>query len=248
MAKKIKDNYDEAFAQAFAARIVVVLPGFASGCFLRTLAGQLDGKELFARLDLFALALARSLPGRYPQQIAALHPLLGPELPTEKGMYDTGGWLWPLARYVEKHGTEDFTVSMAFIRELTKRFTGEFAIRPLLAAFPAATMAEMVAWSRDDNVHIRRLASEGVRIRLPWAKKLTVALDRFDEYRTILARLKDDPSRFVQRSVGNNLNDLYKEAPALADGIVAQWEADGPLSEAARWTLRHGRRNLNRGG
>jgi 3-methyladenine DNA glycosylase AlkC len=244
MGKKFKDHFDDDFAELFAARIAEALPGFARACFLRHLVGRLADKELSARLDLFALALEHSLPGPYSQNIPALHPILGPELPTERGMYDQGWWLWPLGRYVEQHGCEDFAVSVAFIHELTKRFTGEFAVRPLLAAFPAPTMATMIGWSRDDNVHVRRLASEGVRIRLPWAKRLRVALERFDDYRTILANLRDDPSRFVQKSVGNNLNDLYKEAPAKADEIVAEWEARGPLSDAARWVVRHGRRNL----
>jgi 3-methyladenine DNA glycosylase AlkC len=30
----------------------------------------------------------------------------------------------------------------------------------------------MTRWACDANVHVRRLASEGLRPRLPWAKKL----------------------------------------------------------------------------
>ena len=58
----------------------------------------------------------------------------------------------------------------------------------------------------------------------------------------ILTRLKDDPEKFVQKSVGNNLNDLYKEAPQKADFIIAQWEASGQ-SKAQDWIIRHGKRN-----
>jgi radical SAM superfamily enzyme YgiQ (UPF0313 family) len=48
----------------------------------------------------------------------------------------------------------------------------------------------------------------------------------------ILTNLKDDESRFVQKSVGNNLNDPYKEYPHKAQQIVDAWMADNP-SEAA---------------
>ena len=245
MPKKFKDYYDDAYADMLAARIEAVLPGFSRGCFMETLVGQLEARTLSERLGLFAQALERSLPGAYAQHIAALHPLLGPELQTETGMFTQGWWLSPVACYVERHATEDFAATVAFIRELTKRHTGEFAVRPLLAAFPERMMAVMRAWSLDENVHVRRLSSEGMRIRLPWAKKLTVALEQFDDFKAILSNLKDDPSRFVQKSVGNNLNDLYKEAPEKAEEIIGEWERseNGVLSAPARWVIKHGRRN-----
>jgi 3-methyladenine DNA glycosylase AlkC len=243
MPQKFKDYYDTAYADMLATRIEAVLPEFARERFMESLVGQLEDKELSARIGLFAQALDRSLPGSYAQNITALHPLLGPELQTETGMFTHGWWLAPVACYVEKHAPEDFAASVAFIRELTKRHTGEFAVRPLLAAFPEEMMAVMRDWSLDENVHIRRLSSEGLRIRLPWAKKLTVALERFDDFKAILGNLKDDPSRFVQKSVGNNLNDLYREAPEKADEIIGEWERAGALSASARWVVKHGRRN-----
>ena len=103
-------------------------------------------------------------------------------------------------------------------------------------------MDELIGWSLDENVHVRRLASEGVRIRLPWSKKLFVALEEFERYTAILTNLKDAPEKFVQKSVGNNLNDLYKEAPEKADLIISQWEKTGQ-SKAQDWIMKHGRRN-----
>jgi 3-methyladenine DNA glycosylase AlkC len=242
MAKKFKDYYDDVYADMLASRIEAVLPGFSRKRFMETLVGQLEDKALSARLGLFAQALGHSLPGTYVQHITALHPLLGPELQTETGMFTQGWWLSPVACYVERHATEDFAASVAFIHELTKRHTGEFAVRPLLAAFPEEMMAVMRDWSLDENVHVRRLSSEGMRIRLPWARKLTVALERFDDFKAILGNLKDDPSRFVQKSVGNNLNDLYREAPEKAEEIIGEWERSGTLSAPARWVVKHGRR------
>lgn len=122
-------------------------------------------------------------------------------------------------------------------------YTGEFAVRPLLAERPRETLSRMRGWALEDDVHVRRLASEGMRISLPWARKLTVALEYFEEYREILAQLKSAPEKFVQKSVGNNLNDLMKADPEKAWLIIHDWEQDSP-SPATRWIIKHGTRSL----
>ena len=103
-------------------------------------------------------------------------------------------------------------------------------------------MKVLIDWSKDPNVHVRRLACEGVRIRLPWSEKIYVALDEFEHYAEILTNLKDDPEKFVQKSVGNNLNDLYKDAPEKADFLINGWEKT-PSTKAQEWIIKHGRRN-----
>ena len=67
-------------------------------------------------------------------------------------------------------------------------------------------------------------------------------MDEFDRYNAILSNLKDDPEKFVQKSVGNNLNDLFKDAPEKADYIIAQWN-EPPLTKAREWIIKHGTRN-----
>jgi 3-methyladenine DNA glycosylase AlkC len=242
MALKFKESFDGLYVRMLADKLATVSPEFVPGAFVAALDGALAAQEFLARMDILAGALDRHVPGDYAARLAIFHQILGDELATEAGMFTQGWWLWPIARYVERHATENFAASVAFIESLTRRHTGEFAVRPLLVAFPDAMLDVMTGWSRSDNVHVRRLSSEGVRIRLPWAKKLTVALDHFPVYKALLTHLKDDPSRFVQKSVGNNLNDLFKDAPEKAREIIAGWEAE-PLSPAARWVVRHGMRN-----
>jgi 3-methyladenine DNA glycosylase AlkC len=58
----------------------------------------------------------------------------------------------------------------------------------------------------------------------------------------ILTNLKDDPEKFVQKSVGNNLNDMFKESPEKAKHIIAQWKKT-PTSKAQEWIIKHGMRN-----
>ena len=86
-----------------------------------------------------------------------------------------------------------------------------------------------------------------MRIKLPWAKKLTVALDEFESFKKILTNLKNDKEKFVQKSVGNNLNDLMKEAPQLANKIIDEWKTKNPTKETL-WIIKHGTRSLRKKG
>lgn len=239
---KHKDHYNDDYILDISRKIGSVMPDFDKEAFTHDLTGHLDDKELFPRFDCIVDAMERSMPDGYSENIAAFFRILGPELEQPEGMFNHGWWLWPIGRYVERHGNEDWRLSLSFLKELTKRFTGEYAIRPLLKEHPGEVMDELIQWTKEENVHVRRLASEGVRIRLPWSPRLTVALDEFERYTAILTNLKDDPERFVQKSVGNNLNDLYKEAPQKADFIISRWEKSGQ-SKAQEWIVRHGRRN-----
>lgn len=239
---KHKDHYNDDYIIDFSHKIKSVMPDFDEKAFSQDLAGQLDGRELFSRLDCIVDAMEKRMTGDYACNIEAFFHMLGPQLEQPEGMFNYGWWLWPAGRYVERHGNEDWRLSLSFLKELTKRFTGEYAIRPLLKEHPKEVMDELILWTSDENVHVRRLASEGVRIRLPWSKKLYAALDEFDRYMTILTSLKDDPEKFVQKSVGNNLNDLYKEAPEKADYMIAQWRKTGH-SKAQEWIIKHGMRN-----
>lgn len=239
---KYKDYYNDEYILDISQKILAVMPDFDEKAFSYALIGRLDDKELFERLDHIVDAMQRSMAGGYSENIKAFFDILGPELKQPEGMFNLGWWLWPVGRYVERCGNEDWRLSLSFLKELTKRFTGEFAVRTLLREHPKEVMDELIKWTLDENVHVRRLASEGVRIRLPWSRKLYAALDEFERYTVILTNLKDAPEKFVQKSVGNNLNDLYKDAPEKADYIISQWEKSGH-SKAQDWIIKHGRRN-----
>lgn len=239
---KHKDYYNDDYIRGFSLKIHSVMPDFDEDAFRHDLIGQLEDKELFARFDCIVDSMQKNMPDNYSENIEAFFHILGPELTKPEGMFNLGWWLWPVGRYVERCGNENWELSLSFLKELTKRFTGEFAIRPLLKEHPGEVMDELAIWTKDKNVHVRRLASEGVRIRLPWSQKLYVALDEFERYTAILTNLKDDPEKFVQKSVGNNLNDLYKEAPEKAESIIIKWQMSGQ-SKAQEWIIRHGMRN-----
>ena len=239
---KYKEYYDDQYVLDLSKKIFSVMPNFDQQTFSNDLVGQLEDKELFDWFDFIVDAMEKNMGNDCLENIQGFYNLLGPELTSPEGMFNFGWWLWPIGRYVERNGNKDWKLSLSFLKELTKRFTGEYAIRPLLKEHPKEVMEELIKWTYDENVHVRRLASEGVRIRLPWAKKLLVAVEEFELYTAILTNLKDDPERFVQKSVGNNLNDLFKEAPEKAEYIIMQWKKT-TNSKAQDWIIKHGMRN-----
>ncbi|TVQ80685.1 MAG: DNA alkylation repair protein [Bradymonadales bacterium] len=250
MPKKLKDYYNLQLAELLSEKIKREKKGFRSKNFIDQIRRGLRGREFLERQDLFAEALEKELDEDYSGALKLFTKILGPELETETGMFREGWWLWPIGRFVERNaGTEPSKIneSLDFIKELTKRFTGEFAIRPLLEKYPKRSLSKLKSWSREPSVHVRRLSSEGIRIRLPWAKKLNLFKDYFEACYEILEHLKDSPEKFVQKSVGNNLNDLFKEEPALARKIVANWTRP-PVSPQTLWILKHGQRWRRRSG
>jgi 3-methyladenine DNA glycosylase AlkC len=242
---KVKDYYNADCARLLSQKIKPIFQSFKEKAFINFVDKNILDKEFSERMDIFVDAFELCLPDDYEHNIKIFEKILGPELKQETGMFSEGWWLWPIGRYVERHGAKNTKVSLNFIKELTKRFTGEYAIRTLLANKPKETIKTMVKWSKDENVHVRRLASEGGRISLPWSKKLYVAINEFENYKIILTNLKNDTSKFVQKSVGNNLNDLYKEFPEKANEIIKEWNKDNPTKETA-WIINHGLRSIKK--
>ncbi len=182
------------------------------------------------------------MPDDYPEALQLLLSILGPENPNETGMFKNFWWIGPIAHFVQVNGLEHYDLSMKAIYEITKRNTGEFAIRPYIVAKPKASLKYMKRWAKDKSFHPRRLASEGLRPKLPWAQKLTVFLDEPDSVIEILYLLKEDDSKFVQKSVANHMNDLLKERPEYAMQVLTSW-ADTDNANT-KWIIKHALRNL----
>lgn len=243
MAKKVKDYYDLAYCERMGDKLRVACEAFDSKRFMSLVRPTLEGLEFGDRQILIAEALYACLPKKYEDALAVFYRILGPELEGSLGMFSEGYWLWPIGKYVELYGSPYFEESTAFSKELTKRFTGEFCMRPILEAHPERTMRLMRDWSLDENKRVRRLASECLRIRLPWAKKTYVALAHFDIYTEVLSNLRNDEDKTIQKSVANNLNDLYKEDPEKFSTIIRGWER-GEVSKPCAWIIKHASRTM----
>jgi 3-methyladenine DNA glycosylase AlkC len=245
MAKKFKDYYDTDCAKLIAHKIRSVRPSFNEKEFVSFVAQKIPRQEFMQRQDTFVDAFEAFLSSNYTRNLKLFKRILGAKLQVTAGMFTTGWWLWPVGRYVERHALLDVDASVDFIYELTQRFTGEFAIRPLLATHPEIVLRRVKQWSKDANVHVRRLSSEGIRIRLPWAAKSTVFLEHYPDCAAILSNLRFDTEKFVQKSVGNNINDLLKENEQLGMDLIHTWINQKMASET-KWIIRHGLRTLRK--
>lgn len=244
--RRLRDLFDASLVRELAAELARADPAFDAAGFVALGIDGLDRLELTQRARQLADAMHQCLPRPFARAAETIVASLGPEiLPTgENGLAPLR--YMPHVYFVEKYGLEDFETAMRAQYELTKRFSAEFSIRSFLVRHPEATYARLLEWTQDDNAHVRRLVSEGTRPRLPWAPRLTAFQKDPRPVVKLLELLKDDPARYVQRSVANNLNDISKDHPETAAEVCRRWSADAPSGRA--WIVRHALRSLVKSG
>ena len=69
---------------------------------------------------------------------------------------------------------------------------------------------------------------------LPWALRLRAYQEDPRPVLVLLELLKDDPVRYVQRSVANNLSDIAKDHPAMVIETCRQWSENAPPARRHR--------------
>ncbi|MBK8012510.1 MAG: DNA alkylation repair protein [Deltaproteobacteria bacterium] len=235
MAEPLKTFFSAALVKRLAADLAEVSADFSPRAFIKDATAGLDELELLDRGQHIARALSKHLPPAYPNAIDVLLRSLGPEHATEElvGVGMAPFFYLPHVLFVAERGLDHFELSMRAQYELTKRFSAERSIRPYIAKDPERTFAVLRDWTRDPNAHVRRLVSEGTRLRLPWAMRVAW-LDRNPErVIELLDRLKDDPTTLVRRSVANNLNDLGKVHPKLLIATCGKWLEDASTERRA---------------
>lgn len=241
--KQLKHFFSAQRVQLIADDLHRVHKRLAKDRFIQSCITGLDDLELTARASHIASVMAEHLPTPFPKAADVIVRSLGPEL---NGTASNGMQPFhylPHVLFVAKHGLKDFDAAMAAQYELTKRFTAEWSVRPYLVVHQARTLDQLRHWAKDENVHVRRLVSEGTRPRLPWAPRLR-AFQK--DPQPVLELLKDDSHRYVQRSVANNLNDIAKDHPNLAVATCERWLNDA--TPGRRWIVQHALRSLVKAG
>ncbi|OHO27894.1 hypothetical protein HMPREF2656_02905 [Corynebacterium sp. HMSC034B08] len=237
MATKMKDYFNADTAQKLGAQL-----GIDGEEYAAWVAPRVEGLEILDRVTVFAQGLQERLEGDYVEMVGGVVEKLGPELAEGEGYFNHAFHLWPVSRFIELYGVDDPEVSLDAIEALTRVFTGEFAVRPFLDRYPALTMPRVHQWAGSDSHNVRRLASEGIRPRLPWAKVYTPFVENPLPIIPVLDRLYDDASLFVRKSVANNLNDIGRTHPELALATASRWSASG--APHAAWVVERGLRGL----
>ncbi len=148
--------------------------------------------------------------------------------------------------FVAAFGLDYPNESLEALKHFTKLGSSEFGIRPYIQKYPQQTLKTMLEWSTDENEHVRRLASEGCRPRLPWGMALKELQKDPSHIFPILENLKNDSSEYVRRSVANNLNDISKDHPDVVLELCRRWQCTSPetdklIKHACRTLLKQGK-------
>ena len=229
----LKDEFDKKYIKALAANLQTNYPKFNQPDFIKSIFNKdWKEKELKQRIRHISENMRNSLSDNYSEAIEILKPVS-----------DNYSGLQHLVfpDFVELCGTDDLQTSIDAMAYFTENSSSEFPIRFFILKYEKKMMAQMKRWANSINEHIRRLASEGCRPRLPWAIGLPKYKDDPSSILPILEKLKTDKSEYVRRSVANNLNDISKDNPKIVIKLAKEWQG---ISEETDKLIKHGCRTL----
>ena len=237
MPEELKNWFDKAFYEDLASALGEAYPTLDQRAFVEAATDGLDALELKQRLLRTAELCRRYLPSDYSEALDILYEVA----PRYDGQFR--GMFAP--EFVGLYGLDDRKRSLEALKFLTRFSTSESAIRPFIEQDLAGTLKLMARWAKDKNHHVRRLASEGCRPRLPWSSRLDALIDDPTPVYPILDTLKADPELYVRKSVANHLNDISKDNPEIMLDWVEAWDRQ---DERTAWIVRHGARSLIKAG
>ncbi len=213
--------------------------------FINEVMSTLPALELKDRIRHIRAVLRDYLPQDYERAVNIILASLPPPLDTATSDDDFGDFIFaPFGEYIAAYGCtrEHLVVSLEALKEVTKRFSMEDAMRYFLRVFPRETLQVLAVWATDDNYHVRRLVSEGTRPLLPWSGRIPL-LSR--DTLPLLTMLHADKTRYVTRSVANHLNDMAKTEPQLVLDTLREWQNLGKQdAQELAWMTKHALRTL----
>ncbi len=237
MPALLKNVYNEAFVESLSIELENHYQSFEKAHFKKDIFDtSWADRELKGRMRHLAIVLGKHLPQNYQQALQVLKPVSERFVGIEAMIFPD---------FVEVYGLGNYQASVDALEHFTPFASSEFAVRPFIVRYKDRMMGQMSRWAESDNFHIRRLASEGCRPRLPWAMALPQFRKEPAPVLKILEKLKNDPSNFVRRSVANNLNDISKDNPAVFLTVAKNWLGVNPGTD---WIIKHGSRTLLKSG
>ncbi len=228
-----KDRIDQAAVTRFADQMAKAHRRFDRAGFVAAVCD--DGflkLELMDRIRSIAAKLRPFLPKDYAKAVGIL----------VKAARNGSGFNWVMTGFVEKFGLDDFETSVAAMKELTKYGSSEFAIRPFMIRYTDRMMPILHEWATDDNEDVRRLAAEGSRPRGVWVAHIDAFKRDPRPVIKLLDKLRADPSKYVQKAVANNLNDISRDNPDTAVKTAVKWYKSD--NSNTRWIVKHACRSL----
>lgn len=238
----ITEQFGANLAELLAEKISRIYPDFDSQNFIKDTENKVVGQTYTQRVITIADLLKIYLPTDYKEALRILCSILGEENPNQTGMFTHYYWILPIGKFVELYGMEHFSLSMNAIEEITKRNTGEYAVRPFIRKYPEKSLEIIEKWAKSPNFHLRRLASEGLRPKLPWASKLDTFVENPAPVFRILELLKEDEILFVKKSVANHLTDWLKVNKEAVLPLIHHWKtSENPHTQ---WIIKRATRKF----
>ncbi|MGC4017817.1 MAG: DNA alkylation repair protein [Muricomes sp.] len=239
MPELLKNRYNYESVYELALNIKAVYHLFQVDDFVNHVIDETwDELGLKARMRQIAINLGKYLPADYEQALGIIDKVIAGY---PAGFNDFSLMCFP--DFVEVYGQDEchLDLSIAALERYTPSSSSEFAVRPFIINYEERMMQQMAVWTRHDNEHVRRLASEGCRPSLPWGQALASFKKDPSPVLDILENLKADPSLYVRKSVANNLNDISKTHPDLIAKIARDWYGENKYTD---WIVKHGSRTL----
>ncbi len=239
MPTPLKYLYNDQFFDQFCHALNEVYDKFDSRGFMESVyANGWEEMELKQRMRHISTMLQQYLPSDYSDAIAVILKLVAYAKKHHEGMALEYMFL---PDFIEQYGLNEVELSINAMEQITSLTSCEFAVRPFIIRDQPFMMEQMLEWSKSEDHHLRRLASEGCRPRLPWAMALPTMKQDPSDILPVLENLKQDPSEYVRKSVANNLNDISKDHPEIVMAIAKRWKG---ASKNTDWIVKHGCRTL----
>ncbi len=125
------------------------------------------------------------------------------------------------------------------------RETAWLMIRPHVAADIKRGIRALKPWTHDTRPNLRRFASEITRPRGVWCMHIHELRKDPKPGLILLESLYADPSRYVQNSVANWLNDASKDNPAFVRTVCRLWAQQSQTPSTA-YVCKRAQRTLNK--
>lgn len=243
MSYSLKELYSPVFYDRFANILQQTLPGFDKKRFIADIFDEAwPARELKERMRHTSQVMHQFMPDDFEKAADLINVII--KYLIRDGFRGSIEFMF-LPDYIEVYGIDHFEASVRSMEFVTQFISCEFAVRPFILRYGDQMMQQMLLWSQHPDHRVRRLASEGMRPRLPWAMAVPALKKDPTLILPLLENLKKDPSDWVRKSVANNLNDISKDHPEVLLLLARNWqgassETDAIIKHACRTLLKQG--------
>jgi len=144
------------------------------------------------------------------------------------------------AAFMNKNNDHSLEEKLLYIRSFAAdhhfgvREIAWMSIREDLSANIESSVDLLTEWAKSEDENIRRFSLESIRPRGVWTKHIEKLKEEPQIALPILHLLKSDPSKYVQDSVGNWLNDASKTQPEWVKNLCDEWQKASPTKATER--------------